>query len=849
MLRGIFLTSVLALAIPSVAGPVEGIGLFDGTWPRAFFFRAAEGMAANPRVAYDQWERSFSRLQGIEGKVLDEEIPGRSRRNVEFFRRFKRTHPRQLVLLHYNGNARDPRDAKGKFFAGHWVYHTGCKLTADVVAEEGVSELGVEDAGLFKTGMGRYGDKNEDIGLCTLDERGHPDWARSEQVQLIEVDKARNVLKVRRGCFGSEPGGFAAGQAYAAAHVTEGPWGKRSNLMWMYNFSTHCPRNAQGKSCVDVLVDDLVAEFSASGRLHGFDGVEFDVLSHQRWAPLRTGRGIDTNGDGKHDGGFIEGVNEYGVGVYEFCRGLRDRLGDDVLMLADGHGPNHQRAFGQLNGIESEGWPSLMDWEMADWSGGLNRHLYWARFGRKPVFNYFNHKYIDGKEGVLPDVPFSTHRLSMAAAQFVDAAVTYSFAPPREPGGLFPIWDELWNGRQRQLGWLGRPLGPPVRLGLEQPDMLGDENRPWPGAVMGRLSGDDCRFSPAGDAIEVSSTTPSRDRLHFRLKGIPCPTADLLVAVTMRGAPRTGYPEQMPRLAWVSASAPGWLISPDDPPRTGIHLRGEEPAPLDPDTGASVRYFANRKLSGDGREAYFCHPPWRDHKTGQTFWERDVRIPSDAVLRFSIGMGELSPERSDGVVFQVLVRESDGPWEQLFTKTYNEFRWQDEQVTLERWAGKVVTLRFATDAGPQDDSTTDHAAWAQVRVLRADEPDLMPQREAAMTFVGTESFRSTFAFRRVRGQTIDLEFSIEGPQPVWLEKLTAHVAPDAIAREYEGGAVVANPSYHEVTFDMSRLFPGRKLRRIEGTAAQDPATNDGSPVGGRLRLGARDALFLAADDR
>jgi hypothetical protein len=94
--------------------------LSDG-YPRVFFFRQVEGMAARRGVTYEQWEKTFDRLMGIEGKVLDEEIPERSVRNIEFFTRFKQRHGDKLVLLHFNGNARDPRYESDRFFAGHWI--------------------------------------------------------------------------------------------------------------------------------------------------------------------------------------------------------------------------------------------------------------------------------------------------------------------------------------------------------------------------------------------------------------------------------------------------------------------------------------------------------------------------------------------------------------------------------------------------------------------------------------------------------------------------------------------------------------------------------------------------------
>ncbi len=59
----------------------------------------------------------FLWLDGIMGKTLDEEVPGTQSPNIPFFTRFKQAHPKQAVLLHLNGNSRDPRcprDAKGR---------------------------------------------------------------------------------------------------------------------------------------------------------------------------------------------------------------------------------------------------------------------------------------------------------------------------------------------------------------------------------------------------------------------------------------------------------------------------------------------------------------------------------------------------------------------------------------------------------------------------------------------------------------------------------------------------------------------------------------------------------------
>jgi len=174
--------ALAALACPARArtlpnGRLGALAVLGDQYPGAFFFRQSEAMAAQKNMPYERWERTFERLMGIEGKVLDEEVVGRSAKNIEFFTRFKRRHRDQLVLLHFNGNARDPRWASGRFCAGHWLYFNGARVASDVPAEEGETEIHVEDARLFRVNMGRYRDKNEDVGLCLLDADGEPDWS------------------------------------------------------------------------------------------------------------------------------------------------------------------------------------------------------------------------------------------------------------------------------------------------------------------------------------------------------------------------------------------------------------------------------------------------------------------------------------------------------------------------------------------------------------------------------------------------------------------------------------------------------------------------------------------------
>ena len=633
--------------LPGAALPETLRVLRDG-YPRAFFFRSAEALAANPIYSYEQWEKMFSRLMGIEGKVLEEEVPGRSVRNIEFFTKYKLKFPEDLVLLHYNGNSRDPRDEGSRFFAGHWLYFTGAKILSGLPAEPGETELRVEDASRFKTNVGRFGNAHEDIGICELDSSGKPDWSRSEQVQLLSVDKAANTLRVRRAAFGTRPRAFAAGRSYAAAHVTEGPWSVWGHLMWFYNYSELCPRDAAGRVCADILAGDLARRFQPDGPLAAFDGVEFDVLMHAIYRP--GGRGVDADGDGLTD--RVQPADAaYARGMAAFCRKLRAMMGEQKLILADGWARSNQRITGLLNGIESEGWPSLFDHGLREWSSGLNRHWFWIQNGRAPRFSYVNHKFGGDIVGQpKPEISYNIHRLVFAASVMMDAAICYSNVPSAEEGEIIGIWDELRMGTEGRIGWLGQPLGPPVRMSERTANLLRD------GPMV----------LNAGEARE--------NDLRFQAS-IPAAGPDLFIKIRARGEQRSGYPPETPRML-------------------------------------SVRDRASKD------------PP-------------------------------------------------------------------------------------------------------------------------LMTWINGREFDSGFYFPGIKDGQVDLELVVEGREPVSLSIVAAHAHPDAMYRLFEHGVVLANPAPHPYEFDLDTLVPGKKFRRLQGSPHQDPRTNDGSAVSGNVRLGAKDAFFLA----
>jgi len=828
------------------------LSIQDNNYPKSFFFRFSE-QAQNEKKypTYESWEKEFDRLQGIMGKCLEEECLGREKRNPTFFSHFKERHPEQVVLLHFNGNSRDPRYHTENYFPGHWIYRQAAAITKDVPAEAGQSCIHVESVADFQVNMGRYGTSNDDVALFALKDDGKHDWYHCEQVRLLSVDVDNKTIRVERACYGTQPLAFEKGRSRAAAHQSEGPWGKTNNLLWYYNHSAHCPRDRNGHTCADLLVEDLAEWFSPSGILGAFDGLEFDVLFNETHG--------DTDGDGKTDHGVIDGLNQYGIGVVEFVRKLRLRMGDPFIIMGDGAlgwgGQRSQRAWGLLNGIESEGWPNLNDWEFEDWSGGLNRHFFWAQNGRSPVFNYVNHKYIQrvpGQPGVIrhPEVPFSSHRLVLAACQFFDAKTCFSFPPPADPDGKLGVWDELRCGKENRLGWLGKPEAPPVRLAMKTPDLLSGQGKGR--GLAGRIEGQ-VKTSVTRKGVLIEPVTPCADRLRFIVEGLPTKGQDLTVFVEMKGDPMERYPREMARFAEVTLSGGMVDLMAQTPVETGMKLRGgSAEIPLDRASGAGI-HRRPASMSGKTLESYFVHPPYKEG-TGYAFWCAEGKVPEGGELRFSVGMGEKSPERSDGVWFKVyasLLSEGvPGEYKKLFEISTKEHRWIPQVVSLTAYAEESVRLKFVADCGPRDDCTTDHAYWGDVKLVseEADE-NQVTQSKRTMTWVNEHSFESSFTYRQIRSNTVQLAMSIEGRAPLHLKRISAHAHPDAIFRVFEKGLVLANPSRQPYSFDLKTISPGRTYRRLKATDNQDTVTNNGQPVGDSVTLAERDALFLVRDDQ
>ncbi len=122
---------------------------------------------------------------------------------------------------------------------------------------------------------------------------------------------------------------------------------------------------------------------------------------------------------------------------------------------------------------------------------------------------------------------------------------------------------------------------------------------------------------------------------------------------------------------------------------------------------------------GEVRRCLFSHPPY-DGVTGYAWATFPLDLPADspAHLEFAIGMKD-GLDATDGVTFTIQVLDEEGVAEEVFSRHHAATAWETVSVDLSAYQGRRVTLKLLADAGPADNTTADHALWAEPRVVTA----------------------------------------------------------------------------------------------------------------------------------
>jgi hypothetical protein len=529
----------------------ENLQIINGNFPRAFFFRDMETMVG--RVDFPEFDKNCNRLMGIEGKAYPEAGTTINSANaISFYTSFKNAHPNQLVLLHFLGSSRSPDFQINAFSPGHWVHYVGTTASTNIPLQPTDTDIPVGDVSMFSTSVG-LGMLKDDITLCAM-VSGKPDWTQCEQVKLISIDATKKIIRVQRGQYNTLPRAFSAG-AYVAPMILEVSGADNGVRLWYYNFASNCPKDSNGQNCSDILAKDLGDRFAVGHDLASFDGIEFDVL--QRFAPeinRSPRKGVDVDGDGVLDNGIFNQTNSFAAGTVAFFKSLRIAMGNR-LILSDGWSASNQRAFGIVNGVESEGWPNLFDLNVNDWSGGLNRMRFWKfKSATSRKLNYALLKF--NQDGtILSSVAASTARLVFAGSVFTGSAITCSIEPDPIGTSRIGIWDELVRGVDNKVGWLGKPKGPAVHLAEKMPNFLtGQKVTSLPFLI----PKNETSSNDQGD-IKIIDNKSDNTKLTFQLV-IPTQGADqvihsdIYVKMIARAAPYANQPVEEGRKFTVSVN-------------------------------------------------------------------------------------------------------------------------------------------------------------------------------------------------------------------------------------------------------------------------------------------------------
>lgn len=125
---------------------------------------------------------------------------------------------------------------------------------------------------------------------------------------------------------------------------------------------------------------------------------------------------------------------------------------------------------------------------------------------------------------------------------------------------------------------------------------------------------------------------------------------------------------------------------------------------------------------GVTRNGFFSHPPYASGKVGYSFALWDIALPAGQTSAFitQIGMRD-GLHTTDGVTFKVVVIDAAGKPTEVFSRHHAELRWEPVTVDLKAFAGQKIRLKLVADCGPANNTTADHAFWAEPKVIVKDE--------------------------------------------------------------------------------------------------------------------------------
>lgn len=383
---------------------------------------------------------------------------------------FKKRWPNKLGILYMGWWARDPESPDSAsigpplvaVFPGHWLLYAGCQ-TEPITPSDTI--IYVSDISCFR--------EDDDVQLRS----SVSDWSVTEEVYVKEIgnDIDGDYIKVARAQYlaNAVRQDFPTG-AYAATHASGDP----STIdQWRYNYCLVCPRDTLNRRTIEVMADffaDKLDEYP------DIDGYTFDTTSWsvQGKCANADGRGIDADADGVPDCGIIDGESSWGLGLNEWIRQMRAKIGADKLLLGDGGCFGGLRAYYEANGFEAESFPEFDTYE--EFAGAFDIAKLWyevaSPYGRVRYLYTKDNTSIwpgDSWEPQPPGPEDWKFRIGAAAAALLGAFHTYSTDHQQGQPQTIPYWagvyewDEYFGGTLNTPNYLGGPLAEFQRITSE----------------------------------------------------------------------------------------------------------------------------------------------------------------------------------------------------------------------------------------------------------------------------------------------------------------------------------------------------------------------------------------------
>ncbi len=249
----------------------------------------------------------------------------------------------------YPFNTSGPSTANNQVFSGHWAYQPYTTLSAGITSAAGITMTVSATS------------KIQDSTYCVI-RPSINDWTDAEHVYVTKIG---SILTLDKRGYKSTAKAWPAGSVIAQHTTGNGP----EKELFVYNLSTECPEDSNGKKMNDALSAWLVNHYDKTGTGSQFsasvDGILYDAdpIAFVDGGSINT-RDTDLDNDGVSDWGYdIDGTNFWGEGLELFYKRVRDGIDDkgrNNLVILGGVA----ESYGVLpnNGAQMEAaWSHLFD--------------------------------------------------------------------------------------------------------------------------------------------------------------------------------------------------------------------------------------------------------------------------------------------------------------------------------------------------------------------------------------------------------------------------------------------------------------------------------------------------------